>query len=54
VFLYHKLGDNVDLLLVASEIPEFRQDLCRTNLERNFEDECMYSLRTIYEARLKL
>jgi hypothetical protein len=41
-FLYHKLGDSVEFLEVARQIPEFRQDLCRTNMERNFQDDCEY------------
>ncbi|RAR07429.1 hypothetical protein DDE83_006474 [Stemphylium lycopersici] len=39
-FIYHKLGEDEDFIRVAAAIPEFRQDLCRTNMERNFEDEC--------------
>lgn len=39
-FIYHKLGENADFICIAAGIPEFRQDLCRTNMERNFEDEC--------------
>jgi hypothetical protein len=40
VFQYHKLGESVEFLEVVREVPEFRQDLCRTNMERNFQDEC--------------
>lgn len=40
VYLYHKLGENLDFLTAVHEIPAFRQDLCRTNIARNFEDDC--------------
>ena len=40
-FLTHKLGEEVEFLKIAADLPDFRQDLCRTNMERNFEDECM-------------
>jgi hypothetical protein len=40
VFLQHQLGENVDFLKLVADIPELRQDLCRTNMERNFEDDC--------------
>jgi hypothetical protein len=40
VFQYHKLGGSVEFLDIIQQIPEFRQDLCRTNMERNFQDEC--------------
>jgi hypothetical protein len=40
VFIQQKLGENVDFLKLAAELPEFCQDLCRTNMERNFEDAC--------------
>jgi hypothetical protein len=40
MFQYHKLGESVDFLEVVRQIPEFRQDLCRTNMERNFQDDC--------------
>jgi hypothetical protein len=40
VFQYHHLGESVEFLEVVQQIPEFRQDLCRTNMERNFEDDC--------------
>jgi hypothetical protein len=40
VFQYHKLGESVEFLEVVKQVPEFRQDLCRTNMERNFQDEC--------------
>lgn len=39
-FLDLRLGDNPDFIKAAAEIPEFCQDLCRTNMERNFGDEC--------------
>ena len=42
-FLYHKLGDNLEFLNLVSTTPAFHQDLCRTNMERNFEDDCKYS-----------
>jgi hypothetical protein len=40
VFLYHQLGESVEFLQVVQQIPEFRQDLCRTNMDRNFQDDC--------------
>ena len=40
MFQYHKLGENVAFLEVVRQIPEFRQDLCRTNMARDFEDDC--------------
>ncbi|KAF1836238.1 hypothetical protein BDW02DRAFT_521639 [Decorospora gaudefroyi] len=40
MFHYHKLGENLDFLKVATDISEFRQDLCRMNMERRFQDEC--------------
>ncbi|KAF3051027.1 hypothetical protein E8E11_007476 [Didymella keratinophila] len=40
VYLYHKLGESLDFLTAVHEIPAFRQDLCRTNIARNFEDDC--------------
>lgn len=40
VYLYHKLGESLDFLTAVHEIPAFRQDLCRTNVTRNFEDDC--------------
>jgi len=43
-FLYHKLGEDVEFLKIAAEIPDFRQDLCRTNMERNFQDECAFDI----------
>lgn len=39
-FFYHKLGANAEFLQVVSDFPAFRQDLCRTNMARNFEDDC--------------
>ncbi|KAL1800274.1 hypothetical protein ACET3X_000616 [Alternaria dauci] len=39
-FLTHKLGQEAEFLKVAADIPDFRQDLCCTNMGRNFEDEC--------------
>lgn len=39
-FLYHRLGESAGFLNVVSEITEFRQDLCWTNMERNFQDDC--------------
>lgn len=42
VYLYHKLGVTLDFLTAVHEIPAFRQDLCRTNIARNFEDECEF------------
>jgi hypothetical protein len=47
VFLHHQLGKNLEFLQLAAGIPEFRQDLCRTNMERNFQDDCK-SRRTSY------
>lgn len=40
VYLYHKLGESLDFLTAVHEISAFRQDLCRTNIARNFEDDC--------------
>ena len=40
VYLYHKLGESLDFLAAIREIPAFRRDLCRTNIARNFEDDC--------------
>ncbi|KAF1947859.1 hypothetical protein EJ02DRAFT_499002 [Clathrospora elynae] len=40
VYIYHSLGENEEFLKLASELPDFRQDLCRTNYARNFKDEC--------------
>lgn len=40
IFLYHKLEEDAEFLKIVSDIPAFRQDLCRTNMERNFEDDC--------------
>ncbi|KAH6616880.1 hypothetical protein C7974DRAFT_53721 [Boeremia exigua] len=40
VYLYHKLGENLDFLTAVHKIAAFRQDLCRTNIARNFEDAC--------------
>jgi hypothetical protein len=40
VFQYHRLAESVDFLDVVRQIPEFYQDLCRTNMERNFQDDC--------------
>jgi hypothetical protein len=43
VFQYHQLGESVEFLEVVKQIPEFRQDLCRTNMDRNFQDDCKWS-----------
>jgi hypothetical protein len=40
MFQYHRLATDSKFLAVARDIPEFRQDLCRTNMERNFQDDC--------------
>jgi hypothetical protein len=40
VFQYHRLGESAEFLEVVRQIPEFRQDLCRTNMARNFQDDC--------------
>jgi hypothetical protein len=40
VYLYHKLGEDLGFLTAVHEISAFRQDLCRTNVARNFEDDC--------------
>ena len=40
VYLIHKLGEDLDFQTAVSELPAFRQDLCRINLGRNFEDDC--------------
>jgi hypothetical protein len=39
-FSHHKLAEDAEFMKVAAEIPEFCQDLCCTNMERNFGDEC--------------
>ena len=39
-FLAHRLGEEAEFLKIAADVPDFRQDLCRMNMERNFEDEC--------------
>lgn len=39
-FLAHRLGEEAEFLKTAADVPDFRQDLCRMNMERNFEDEC--------------
>ncbi|KAH7077706.1 hypothetical protein BKA63DRAFT_270641 [Paraphoma chrysanthemicola] len=44
VFQYHHLAQNVEFREVVQQIPEFQQDLCRTNMERNFEDECAFEI----------
>ena len=41
-FFYHNLGASAEFLDIVSNIPGFRQDLCRTNMERNFQDDCKY------------
>jgi hypothetical protein len=48
VFLQHKLGENVEFLKLAANIPEFRQDLCRTNMERNFQDDCKFKANILH------
>jgi hypothetical protein len=40
VYSTHRLGEDLDFLTAVHEISAFRQDLCRTNIARNFEDEC--------------
>lgn len=42
IFIYHRLGADPSFMQLVSELPEFGQDLCRTNMERNFEDDCEY------------
>lgn len=37
---YHKLGQNKEFLDVVAEISTFCQDLCRTNIARDFADDC--------------
>ncbi|KAF2852968.1 hypothetical protein T440DRAFT_391815 [Plenodomus tracheiphilus IPT5] len=39
-YMYHNLGHSEEFLKIVSEIPAFGQDLCRTNMERDFEDDC--------------
>lgn len=41
-YMHHELGVDKDFLEVVSEIPAFHQDLCRTNMERNFADDCRW------------
>lgn len=43
-FLYHKLGGKKGFMNLVCEIPEFGQDLCITNMDRNFEDDCKWAL----------
>ncbi|CAO2647897.1 Nn.00g088190.m01.CDS01 [Neocucurbitaria sp. VM-36] len=43
-FFYHKLDANAEFLKIVSDIPAFRQDLCRTNIERNFQDDCAFEI----------
>lgn len=40
VFLSQRLGESTNFLEVVRQLPEFHQDLCRTNMERNFQDDC--------------
>lgn len=42
VFQYHKLGESAEFLEVVTDIADFRQDLCRTNMDRNFQDDCKW------------
>jgi hypothetical protein len=44
VFLSQRLGGCADFLAVVRQLPEFRQDLCRTNMERNFQDDCEFAV----------
>ncbi|KAH3917527.1 hypothetical protein HBH56_041650 [Parastagonospora nodorum] len=44
VFLYHQLGESMEFLQVVQQIPELRQDLCRTNMDRNFQDDCAFDI----------
>ncbi|KAH9877303.1 hypothetical protein IAQ61_002667 [Plenodomus lingam] len=39
-YISHRLDHNQEFLTLVSEIPSFGQDLCRTNIERGFEDDC--------------
>ncbi|KAF2444834.1 hypothetical protein P171DRAFT_484925 [Karstenula rhodostoma CBS 690.94] len=39
VFTYQVLGDREDFRQTAFENPTFHQDLCRTSMRRNFEDD---------------
>jgi hypothetical protein len=40
VFQYHRLAENAQFLWLVRDLPEFRQDLCRTNMNRDFQDDC--------------
>ncbi|KAH7400855.1 hypothetical protein DE146DRAFT_476758 [Phaeosphaeria sp. MPI-PUGE-AT-0046c] len=43
-FQYHRLGESTEFLEAVRQIPDFRQDLCRINMERNFEDSCAFEI----------
>ncbi|EMD60989.1 hypothetical protein GGP41_009918 [Bipolaris sorokiniana] len=43
-FMYYNLGEDADFIELAADIPEFCQDLCSTNMERNFEDDCAFHI----------
>ncbi|EUC28885.1 hypothetical protein COCCADRAFT_40662 [Bipolaris zeicola 26-R-13] len=43
-FMYYNLGEDADFIKLATDIPEFCQDLCSTNMERNFEDDCAFHI----------
>ncbi|PVI06231.1 hypothetical protein DM02DRAFT_583292 [Periconia macrospinosa] len=38
-FAYHDLGNNEAFLKAIYDIPEFHQDLCRLNMQRDFQDD---------------
>ncbi|KAL6711155.1 hypothetical protein ACN47E_005686 [Coniothyrium glycines] len=44
VFFYHRLGEHQDFMKVVADIPDFGQDLCLTNMERNFQDDCAFDI----------
>ncbi|KAH9871754.1 hypothetical protein J1614_006010 [Plenodomus biglobosus] len=39
-YIYHNLGHSSEFLALVSDMPAFGRDLCRTNIERDFEDDC--------------
>jgi hypothetical protein len=40
--VFQHLAESPEFLALAKEFPEFCQDLCRTNMLRNFEDDCEF------------
>lgn len=44
VSAFVKLSRNNDFLEVFRQVPQFRQDLCLTNMEREFADDCKQAI----------